>query len=606
MKRLIVFSALFLLVCISPYWVYPQSLVQHEVLLKGIPGVSAGNIRATPDNGFVIAGTYGADPNGNYARPVLIKTDAALNIEWQHLLYQSDNGVFPISYGVDAAYTGGDTWVLLGVVNRNMLFNANYIQGQHDIFLTKIKSDGTVLWTRNYGRGLYNNDAFSYHDIPYSLETLPNNAGFLISGYSSDNNNPHPFYLRLDKDGLVSGNNPNTWANRLHTTCNTIIMVGTRGSYRREMIPLKNSTDVFTAVACGEYAFFTRLKANGTPVWEKSIPVAAGIGDDLPEPFNLIFAAGYQSFINNIEQMPNGDIAIAGITFGFAGVANPDGSWGIYNPVSFIAIITENGVFKKGNFFFHPTGNTSGQTADLFVTDMKILPNGHFLLTGNISPMGNNIYKVFLMEYALNDLSIQNHSPNKIKMHVFGTHTVNTIPYGLDMPKLAFEPDGDPVVLYDDMKVRVFDNFANTQSTSTPGCSDDVQITSTGMDFSPQPITLNWFPVTGGTLTGWGSNPLAAYDSVTLNCNGFLTALENEDNPSFVRFYPNPNPGTFTLAISEAPTTMEIYDCTGKCIHQEKNLAANQTFSFDDYPSGIYFIRVASSEKNQMLKWIKE
>ncbi len=606
-KQLSFIVAVLFLLGVKP--AFSQSLVQHEVQLKGIPGVTAGNFRRTADKGFIITGTYGSDPNGNYARPVLIKTDSLFQVEWQHLLYQSDNGVFPIAYGVDVMPAGDDSYVVLGTVNRNLIFNANYVQGQHDIFLTKVKSDGTILWTRHYGRGLYNNDAFSYHDVPYSLEADASPGGFLISGYSSDNNNPHPFYLRTDAMGLVDTAN-STFSKRMQTSCNTIIMLGTRGSYRREMISLKNSGgDLFLAVACGDFAFLTRMKPSGAIVWQKSIPVTAGIGDDLPEPFNLIFGAGYESFINNIEELPNGDIAIAGTTFGFAGAANPDGSWGIYNPVGFVATITPNGDYLKGTFFYHPTGNGSGQTADLFITDMKVLPNGNFLFTGNINIYNSNAYQVFLLEYALDDQTLQIQSPNKVKMHVFGNHSVNTVPYGLDLPKLAFEADGDPVVLYDDMKIRVFDNYFNTLSTSTPGCSADAQIISTGLNFDPVNTTIAWVPVQSGTLTGWNVNTLNAYDTVTLVCNGFLTGIPDA-NTLNVRLLPNPNNGTFALEIPEAstnnPTMMEVFSVTGQSLYQTTLYEKNQSIMLQNINDGMYFIRLSNNKHSTMLKWIKK
>lgn len=605
-QRFSVFILVLLLIAMSP--VNAQSVVQHEVQIKGIPGVTAGNFRRTADKGFIIVGTYGSDPNGNYARPVLIKTDSLLQVQWQHLLYQSDNGIFPVAYGVDVIPAAEDSYIVLGTVNRNMIFNANYVQGQHDIFLTKVKSDGTVLWTRHYGRGLYNNDAFSYHDVPYSLEADASGDGFLVSGYSSDNNNPHPFYLHTDAAGIADTAN-SYFSKRMQTSCNTIIMLGTRGSYRREMISLKNSGgDLFLAVACGNYAFFTRMKPSGAVVWEKSIPVTAGIGDDLPEPFNLIFGAGYESFINNIEELPNGDIAVSGTTFGFAGAANPDGSWGIYNPVGFVATITPNGDFLKGTFFYHPTGNSSGQTSDLFITDMKVLPNGNFLFTGNINIYNSNSYQVFLLEYALNNTTLQTQSPNKIKMHVFGNHSVNTVPYGLDLPKIEFEADGDPVVLYDDLKMRIFDNYFNTVSTSTPNCSEDAQIISTGLNFDPVNTSIAWVPVQYGTLGGWNTNTPAGYDTVTLVCNGFLTGIPEESGMN-IRFLPNPNNGTFLLEMPETALSMssevEVLSLSGHTLYRSVIQPGKNSFELNSFPSGMYFIKVSHNQKQTLLKWVK-
>lgn len=70
--------------------------------------------------------------------------------------------------------------------------------------------------------------------------------------------------------------------------------------------------------------------------------------------------------------------------------------------------------------------------------------------------------------------------------------------------------------------------------------------------------------------------------------------------------YPNPFQNRLTIEYSEEMKEVQIYSVEGEIIYQSNTLQGNKLFiDTDDYPSGIYFVHIASSNSKVIEKVIK-
>ncbi|CAA6806414.1 MAG: T9SS C-terminal target domain-containing protein [uncultured Aureispira sp.] len=95
--------------------------------------------------------------------------------------------------------------------------------------------------------------------------------------------------------------------------------------------------------------------------------------------------------------------------------------------------------------------------------------------------------------------------------------------------------------------------------------------------------------------------------------NFFTSASEVETNGMTINLFPNPAKNVVNLAISSEDAingTVSILDITGKVAYMNTlNVAAGQaqiSLPVEDFPSGVYLVRITSETTQQTMKFIKE
>lgn len=85
---------------------------------------------------------------------------------------------------------------------------------------------------------------------------------------------------------------------------------------------------------------------------------------------------------------------------------------------------------------------------------------------------------------------------------------------------------------------------------------------------------------------------------------------EDKDIPSkFVNLYPNPNKGSFSILIKRNITkdvAVTILDIYGKIVYTEKVNKNEFELNVNNFPNGMYFVKLSSDEINETLKFVKE
>lgn len=90
---------------------------------------------------------------------------------------------------------------------------------------------------------------------------------------------------------------------------------------------------------------------------------------------------------------------------------------------------------------------------------------------------------------------------------------------------------------------------------------------------------------------------------VQLTITGGLSI--NESASSIFKLYPNPTKDILFLASEKNMTKYVLYNAKGEIIKEENLQITNEEINVTNLSSGIYYIKVFSEEKTEVLKWIK-
>lgn len=156
--------------------------VQWSKTYGGTGNDECNSVKPTTDGGFILAGetnSFGATGFDVY----VIKTDADGNVTWQNI-YKIAGDQFGNSVVQDS--DGG--YVIAGYSNENLSSSAN------DVLILKLSSDGNVMWQKLYGGTL--------NDFAYKI-IKTGDGGFLASGstFSFGSGAGDIYLLKLKSDG---------------------------------------------------------------------------------------------------------------------------------------------------------------------------------------------------------------------------------------------------------------------------------------------------------------------------------------------------------------------------------------------------------------------
>ncbi|MDA0793391.1 MAG: hypothetical protein O3C13_02085 [Bacteroidetes bacterium] len=290
----------------------------------------ARGVRTTRDNGFVIIGntesTDGDFSGKNRAGSdyFLMKFDANFQLEWTQTYGGSKD-----DRGHDVVQLSDGGYALIGY-SMSADGDATLNQGQHDNWLIRTDSQGTLLWQKSFG--------FLGHDHAYNI-IMTSDGGLFFNGYldvtaskgegqegkvenKSSRHGVGEFWChKLDKDGNLEwrryygGTNNDPSYDAIETKNGDFILVGAT-----------ESQDVDVSDPKGGYDFWVlKINRSGELLWERSI---GGSGYDTAKA---------------VVETSTGDYLIAGQTYSQDfDILDPKGSSDIL-----FAWVSPEGVLKK-------------------------------------------------------------------------------------------------------------------------------------------------------------------------------------------------------------------------------------------------------------------
>lgn len=558
MKQFLFASALLLLTILPAR---SQSFLRQY---QGVSGPGAGHIRPTTDGGYLLSGSYALE--SGFAGMLVLKVDGNFQPVWSRVLQSTADH---LDYGIDAIETSDGGVLVLGAYDTE-IWKAPLL-AKLDYCLVKLDNQGQIQWAKRYGS--------SRTDLPYELSQMADGS-YLVSGYSSQGTsglgNPQPWLIRVDGNGTL------LWSHlQTNFTFNIATALLAHPSFQMKAIPTADG-GLFYAISSGEWGYLVKWNSQGQIQWQRQLPMGGGImGGDAQALWGVAAAGG---FFADVEELPNGNLALLGNVFYFIALGNGQNGGGVYIPVAFVSTIDPNGAVINAQAFYHPTGQ-EGNLTDLYASDLTVLSNGHLLVGGAIGG-----YKAFLAEL---DPAVTGLDQAAVWARGFSSVAVAGYPYDYDIPRLSLSHQGDYLLWFDNLKLKQIDA---SQPENDP-CSHDVQVIS--FPFAPQTQQAQ---ISADSLTleqpvAFTSVALTVTD--TLLCESAATSLFQPGEQAQLRLYPNPAsdqvwiqlPGTLTASAS-----LEMFDMQGKLIKSERIEAGGSgeiALSLTFLQPGMYLIRLS-------------
>ena len=281
----------------------------------------AQSMRKTPDKGFLITGYTNKIASNGYD-VVALKTDSLGIKQWAHYYGGAD-----WDFGMDAAIAKDGNYLVCGSTY-------SYGQGNTDMYLLKLNTQGDTLWTRTFGG--------EYEDVATSIDVCQN-GDILIAGYTNSfgAGNYDALLVRYDSNGNYK------W-NQTYGDTGVEKLYGVRENYNKDIV-LGGHTSSFGAGGDDFYIIYADsagqqqwYKAWGGPDDERaySLDLTADSGyvlcgltegpgyEDIyffkmhPDgDYNYSTSHGslYTDYANCIKQTKDGGYIIVGTTMGFGG-----------------------------------------------------------------------------------------------------------------------------------------------------------------------------------------------------------------------------------------------------------------------------------------------
>ena len=506
-----------------------------------------------------------------------------------------DEGTSIVTDAAGNIYSCGSFYNDTIVVGTDTLRSA----GLTDIFIAKSDANGNILWVRSAGGtdqefpaavttdlfgNIYFTGTFSSNSITFGTTTLLNpNLGF-----------PDIFLVKYDSNGNVlwarrEGQSDYDYASSVTTDPVTgEAYVG--GAFYANSITVGSTT----LPNNGMYdVLLIKYDINGNPLWAKS---SGGTLNDLgnavtTDRFGNIYVDG--GFASSSE------------TFGATTLNNVNGGY----PDIFLAKYSSAG----NPIWARSAGDSLNDHAVAIAADTNgnIFVAGHYHGTGftfGTSTMVNNgMGDIFLLKYDSAGNALWGRGEGGMDMDfgysvavdqagnsyfsgmfvsttmTIGSTTLTNASMDQDMFLVKYDPAGNAV-----WAIRgggMGTDYINTVTLNSQG-----NLLATG-DFGSASILLGATTLTNKDTSGTTTDIfIGKLDVVTGEWIG-----ANENN---FMIYPNPSQGIFYLKNKSGKNYgLEIFNSTGEKIFSETESSDQAFINLQNYPSGIYFLRISEGEK---------
>ena len=149
----------------------------------------------------------------------------------------------------------------------------------------------------------------------------------------------------------------------------------------------------------------------------------------------------------------------------------------------------------------------------------------------------------------------------------------------------------------------------NTVNNSVTNTTPTLTADATGATYQWLDCNNNYAPIPGETNQSFTATANGSY-AVEVTQNGCVdtSACEQVNNVgineinSNITLHPNPTTGIVELQGINGSFKVDVYDYAGKYLQS----TSRSTIDLSNYPSGIYFLKVAYGDKTEELRVVKE
>jgi hypothetical protein len=499
------------------------------------------------------------------------------------------------------------------------LTNTNNSGNSGEIFLVKYDATGNILWARNAGG--------TNNDMAWNVTADANGNSYITGNFTSssttfgsitltNSGTQSAFVAKYDPSGnVVWATNPTTTG----TSCGYGVSVDPSGN-----VFVSGAFDapsivfgLFTLNGNGyNDCFIAKYNSSGNVQWAKSAgganpESAQGISADMNGNAyvtghfasssitfgsNTITTSGQSVFLTKYDSLGNNLWAKASVG-GFNAAYGNSVSADPFGNVFITGNYTDTVVFDTDSLIC--TGlATSSADADQEVFTVKYEAAGNVLWARGSLPLGPG-------GFTHNSYSVA--SDGAGNAYIVGGFFNPTPP-----PQIIFYPDTFVSTNIDALFIVKYDPFGNILCADylTSGGDDNNGVCANAA--GDVYIASDFFEA--NFIVGQDTLHSAMGEQVFVSkylCGP--AALDEENANGQITIFPNPSDGKFELEINNfgnGKNEIEIYNTLGEIIFQSKiqsrDIGIKSEIDLTDKPNGIYFVRIASGEKNYYAKIVKQ
>jgi len=157
------------------------------------------------------------------------------------------------------------------------------------------------------------------------------------------------------------------------------------------------------------------------------------------------------------------------------------------------------------------------------------------------------------------------------------------------LPEVSLESFGEVCIEWEPFELT--GGLPEGGEYSGPGVMDGI--------FDPLAVGLGNYVLTYTYIDDQDCENFAEAEIIVTSCVGI-----DETEPSGIRIYPNPSDGIFTVSpMSDETLFVEVLNSAGQIIHKAI-INNSEIINLTDKVNGIYYLRIKSTETNQIVKLI--
>jgi hypothetical protein len=528
--------------------------------------------------------------------------------------------------------------------------------GNRDIFVLKLNSNGDYDWAHKFGSSLPDEGVATCFDLNGNVyitgfyqETVDFNPGSGTNNFSAISYDI--FILKLDANGnyvwnYELGSNPAEQGRAIQ--CDASGNVYTSGSYASTLdFNLGAATEIMSATGVADI-YLLKLTNDGDFIWSRKI---GGISNEYAFSMSIdadgaAILGGYFTSTTTFNSFPNVAVTSAGLDDAFVVKFSSDGdhewtrtigSTG-YDRTAAVTTDAQGNVYATGIFQgtvdLNPNSGIENYTAaleDCFV--IKLSTNGEFVNASVMGGQGSD-YSYGIATDAIGGIyttgsftQTADFDPSDLvnELTSIGGFDAFLSKWSQCVPLNTVDVQSacDQFTWIDGNTYTSNNNTASVQLTTSAGCDStvtlnltintvDVGVTVSGFTLSANMLGAqyqwvncnnNFQPIAGATQANFTPTSSGSYAVIvsangcedTSNCNFINTVgLDELEAESIVTVFPNPSNGSFYIGLNQNSNqkSIRVINELGVLVFEKNLLGDELNYINLNQPAGVYFFEL--------------